>query len=76
MFPPRLLMVHNARRGSQHNVPKLTRWQQLNDPLLHVAQLNVVAWRDDAGLVEAAGKLNNDFAAAVVVDFLEFADVA
>jgi len=72
----RLLVVHDTGTGSQDDVAELTRWQELDDPLLEVSELDVVAGGDDAGLVEAAVELDDDFAGAVVVDFFEFADVA
>jgi hypothetical protein len=31
----------------------LTRWQQLDNPLLELVQADVVAGRDDTGLVQA-----------------------
>lgn len=76
MLAPRLLMVHDTRASSEHNVPKLTRRQQLHNPLLHVAQLDVVPRANDASLVQAAIELNDDFAVAVVVYFFEFTNVA
>ena len=54
----------------------MTRWQQLDDPLLQVSKLDVVSWRDDSGLVESAVELDDDLAGSVVVDFLELANVA
>ena len=71
-----LLVVHDASRGGQDNVTELTRGKELDNPLLHVAELDVVAGRDDTGLVEAAVKLDNNLAVAVVVDLLELANVA
>lgn len=71
-----LLVVHDTSRGGQDNVTELTRGKELDNPLLHVAELDVVAGRDDTGLVEAAVKLDNNLAVAVVVDLLELADVA
>lgn len=47
-------MVHDAGRGCEDDVAELTRREQLHDPLLHVTQLDVEAWADDAGLVDAA----------------------
>jgi hypothetical protein len=76
MFAPCLLVVHDASAGGQDDVAELTRWQQLDNPLLKIAELNVVAGRDDASLVETAVELDDDLAATVVVDFFEFADVA
>ncbi len=76
MLPPRLLVIHDTGRRSQDNVPKLTRRQQVDDPLLHIAQLHVVARGDDTRLVDAAVELDDNLAVAVVVDLLELADVA
>jgi hypothetical protein len=76
VLPPGLLVVHDAGRGGEDDEAELTRRQQLDDPLLHVAELDVVAGRDDTGLVDAAVKLDDDLAVAVVVDLLELADVA
>ena len=53
VLPPRLLVVHDASRGREDDVTELTRGQEVDDPLLHVAELDVVPWADDAGLVEA-----------------------
>ncbi len=76
MLPPRLLMVHNASARREHNVAKLTRGQQLHNPFLKIGDPDIVAGRDDTSLVEAAVELDNDLAAAVVVDLFELADVA
>jgi hypothetical protein len=95
VLPPGLLVVHDSSRGGEDDVAELTRWQQLDDPLLEVTELDVVAGRDDTGLVDpvitlsaAAAccdwrdvdlpsvKLDNNLAVAVVVDLLEFANVA
>lgn len=71
-----LLMVHDTSRGGQDDVAKLTSRQQTDGPLLEVCKLDVVAGRDDTGLVEAADQLDNDLAGAVVIDLLELANVA
>tara|TARA_R110002003_G_scaffold130_3_gene12168 strand:+ start:10779 stop:11450 length:672 start_codon:yes stop_codon:yes gene_type:complete len=76
VLPPSLFVVHDTGRGGEDNVAELTRRQQLDDPLLHVAELDVVAGRDDASLVDAAIELDDDLAVAVVVDLLELANVA
>lgn len=54
VLSPRLLVVHDAGGGGQDDVAELTGRQELDHPLLHVAQLDVVAGADDAGLVQAA----------------------
>ena len=46
------------------------------DPVLDLVDLNVVSWRDDTSLVQAAVQLDDDLAGAVVVNLLEFTNVA
>lgn len=76
VLPSCLFVVHDSSTGGEDDVAKLTRGQQLYNPFLKVTELDVVARRDDTSLVEAAIELNNNLAAAVVIDFLEFADIA
>jgi hypothetical protein len=54
VLSPGLLVVHDAGGGGEDDVAELTRGQELDDPLLEVAELDVVAGRDDTSLVEAA----------------------
>ena len=53
VLPPRLLVVHDAGGSGEDDVAKLTRGQELDDPLLHLAQLDIVPRADNASLVEA-----------------------
>ena len=76
VLSPGLLVVHDTSGGGEDNVTELTRRQELDDPLLEVTELDVVAGRDDASLVQTAVELDDDLAVAVVVDLLELADVA
>lgn len=92
MFPPGLFVIHDTSGGSEDDVSELTRWQELNNPFLEVTELNVVAGADDTGLVDAAIlldrslrgsayvlpsiELDDNFAVAVVINFLELANVA
>ena len=71
-----LLVVHDTGRGGEDDVAELTGREQLDNPLLEVGETDVVAGGDDTGLVEAAVKLDNNLAGAVVVDLLELANVA
>jgi len=71
-----LLVVHNASTGGQDDVAELTRGQQLDNPLLEIGQANVVSGRDNTGLVETAVQLDNNLARSVVIDLLEFTNVA
>ena len=75
VLPPGLLVVHDAGGGGEDDAAELTRGEELDDPLLEVAELDVVAGADDAGLVEAAVELDDDLAVAVVIDLLELSDV-
>lgn len=76
VLPPGLLVVHDASGGGEDDVTELTGRKELDDPLLDVLELDVVAGGDDTGLVDTAKELDDDLAVAVVVDFLELADVA
>ena len=76
MLATRLLVVHDTGRGSQDHVSELTGRQEFDNPLLKVAEADVEAGGDDTGLVEAAVELDDDLARAVIIDFLELADVA
>lgn len=70
-----LLVVHDTSGGGQDDETELTGREELLDPLLHVLELDVVAGGDDTSLVEAAVKLDDDLAVAVVVNLLELANV-
>merc|ERR1712093_653066 len=72
---PGLLVIHDAGRGGEDNETELTRRQEVGDPLLDVRELNVEAGADHAALVNATNEVNNDLAAAVVVDDLELTNV-
>ena len=41
MLPPGLLVVHDASRGGQHHLAKLSGGQKVVRPLLNVVQGNV-----------------------------------
>lgn len=53
VLSPGLLVVHNTSGSRENDVTELTRRQELHNPLLHVAELDVVAGTDNTGLVEA-----------------------
>jgi hypothetical protein len=71
-----LLVVHDTSGGGQDDETELTRGQELDSPLLEVTELDGVAGVDDTALVETAVELDDDLARAVVVNFLEFTNVA
>ena len=70
-----LLVVHDTSGGGQDDETELTGGKELLHPLLHILELDVVARGDDTSLVEAAVKLDDDLAVAVVVNLLELANV-
>lgn len=76
MLAAGLLLVHDAGRGGEDDEAELTGGEKLDNPLLKLAEADVVAGRDDTALVEAAVELDDDLAGAVVVDLLELANVA
>lgn len=53
MLATGLLVVHDTGGGGEDDVTELTRWEELDDPLLEIAETDVVSWGDDTGLVEA-----------------------
>lgn len=72
----RLLVVHDAIRGGEHDVPKLTAGQQVVDPVLHLSYLDVKPGRNDTALVEPPDQVHHDLARPVVVNVLKLANVA
>ena len=76
MLATSFLVVHDTSGGGQNEVTELTRGEELGGPGLEVTELNRVAGVDDTTLVQAAVELDDDLARAVVVNLLEFTDVA
>lgn len=76
MLASGLLVVHDSSTGGEDNVTELTRRKELDNPLLQVLEGHVVAGRDDTGLIETAVELDHNLAVAVVINFLEFTNVA
>lgn len=52
MLTSGLLVVHDPGRGGQDNVTELTGRKELDNPLLELTELDVVAGADDTGLVK------------------------
>lgn len=52
MLPPGLLVVEDTGGGGKDDVSELTRREQLDDPLLEITELDVVAGVDDTSLVD------------------------
>eukprot|EP00322_Chrysochromulina_rotalis_P026222 CAMPEP_0115835906 /NCGR_PEP_ID=MMETSP0287-20121206/4436_1 /TAXON_ID=412157 /ORGANISM="Chrysochromulina rotalis, Strain UIO044" /LENGTH=167 /DNA_ID=CAMNT_0003289379 /DNA_START=172 /DNA_END=675 /DNA_ORIENTATION=+ len=76
VLPLGLLVIHDAIRRRQDDVAELARRQQVDDPLLNVAIADVKARRDDTALVNPSDQIDNDLAAAVIIDNLELTNVA
>ena len=76
MLPTGLLVVHDTSRSGQDHLAKRTGGQQECTPVLDRVDGNVEAGRNDTALVQAAVELDDNLAAAVVVDDFEFANVA
>ena len=76
VLPAGLLVVHDARRGREHDVAERTRRKHLRDPLLDVDEGHAEAGRDDTALVDAAVQLDDDLVRAVVIDDVEVLNVA
>ena len=71
-----LLVVHDAVGRGQDDLAELSGGQDVIHKLLEVLELEVVAGGDHTALVEAAVQLDHDLARALVVNNLEFVDVA
>ena len=76
MFPSGFLMIHDTSAGGENDVAELTRWQQLDHPFLEISELDVVARGDNTSLVETAVELDDYLAIAMVINLLEFTNVA
>jgi len=72
----RLLVVHDTCGCGEDHVSELTGWQKLDDPLLEIAETDVVSWGDDTGLVETAVQLNDNLSCSVVIYLLKFTNVS
>ena len=49
-----LLVVHDTGRGGEDDIAELTGREELDNPLLELAEADVVAGGDDTALVHAA----------------------
>lgn len=69
-------MVHDAGGGGQDDDTEGTGGEQQVDPRLDLGGLDVEAGGDDTSLVKTTVELDDDLAGTVVIDDLEFTDVA
>ena len=75
MLASGLLVVHDTGRGGKDNLAESTRWQNLRNETLNLAERDRVTWADDTSLVDTSVELNDNLAAAVVINNLELANV-
>ena len=59
MLAASLLVVHDTGRGGKDNVSELTGWQKSDNPLLEFADLDVVSWADNTGLVDTNNQISD-----------------
>jgi len=76
LLPPCLFVSHNPVGRGEDNVSELARWKKVDNPLLNLVLGNVEPGGDDPALVEAAIQFDHDLGRTVIIDDLEFADVA
>lgn len=76
VLPTGLVMVQHTGRGGQDNDTERTSGQQLFHPVFNPAQGYVETGRDDTALVDPAQELNDNLAAAVIINELVLANVA
>ena len=70
MFPPSLLMVHDAPGGGENHEAKLPGRQEVVGPLLNVSNGHIEPGRDHTTLIKASCQVHNDLPGPVVVNNL------
>merc|ERR1719183_621893 len=76
VFPTGFLVVHDAIRGSEHNMTELARRQEVGGKLLQATKRDIKSRRDHATFVDTTNQVDDDFACSVVINNLQIADVA
>lgn len=76
MLGTSLVVVHDTLVSCQDKDSELTRGEHGSDEVLELSQSKIEAGWDDATFVEAAVKVDNDFARTGIVNNLEVVDVA
>ena len=71
-----LFVIHDAERSGHHDVSELTRRKQVVRPLLDGSKCQIESWRNNTALIKTADELNDNLAAAMVIDDLEFANIS
>lgn len=75
MLATSFLVIHNASRGGQDKITKLTGRKQIGSPLFKILQLDVEARGDNTALVQTAVQLDDNLARAMIINFLKLANV-
>ena len=70
------LVIHDTLVGGEDDVTELSGWEDLIDELLEVLGFKVESWGDDTAFVESSVEVNNDLSGSLVINDLEFTDVA
>ena len=68
-------MINDTLGSGENDIAELPRWEELALPLFEILKLDIEPWADSNALVEPSEKIDNDLAASVVIDNLEFTDV-
>jgi len=76
MLSSRLFMIHNPSTRRQNNISNTSSWQELIDPFLKIRKTDVEPGGDDTAFIETTIELNDNLARTMVIDLLEFANVA
>jgi len=76
VLPSRLLVIHDPGRRRHHDETKLSRWEKIGRPLLHLIDGDVESGRDDAAFIQSSRQVDDDLASSVIIDTFELSDVA
>merc|ERR1719446_1857606 len=71
-----IFVVDNTGGSCKNNMSELSGWEQVILPFFHVGDGDVVSWGDNTAFVDSAVQVDDDLASSVVIDLLEFSDVA
>ena len=70
-----LFVINDTVGGGKDNITELPGWEELGLPVFEILELDIEPWADGNTLVEPAKEVDDDLAAPVVIDDLEFADI-
>jgi hypothetical protein len=76
MFPPSFLVIHNPRTSGKDNISNTSCRQELIDPCFQIGKTDVESRRNDSALVETSVELNDNLTRTVIINFLEFSNIA